>query len=124
MNEPRPATDPPDDPDLYEVAQGPDVGARVEGLRIPRRPAHGERGVLLVDRPAGIVYLLDADDVDRVYRVRDRRPLAGDPADLDPPADGTDHIVRAAYESAYDVIAAPWIPAAGTPPPTGQVVTP
>ena len=77
---------------------------------LPRRPGHGSRGVLLVDREQQLVYLLDADDERRVFVVRDTRPLIGDPADLavDPPP-GADHVVRAAIESQYDVIAAQWV---------------
>lgn len=97
-----------DDPPLYLVEQGSDDCAVAEGLTLPRRPGHGSRGVLLVDVPNSLVYLLDADDDARVFRGRARRELAGDRTDLRPPLRGTDHVVRAAYETDYDVIAAPW----------------
>ena len=94
----------PDSP-LYPVlGDDPDLA----GLSLPRRPAFGARGVLLVDRPAATVWLLDADDEARVFRLRERRPLAGDPADLDPPPAPQDSAVRAAVEDDYDVTAAPW----------------
>lgn len=96
------------DPPLYEVVKGSDDCAAVEGETLPRHPNRGLRGVLLVDRPAGLVYLLDADDDARTFTGRARRPLAGDPTDLTPPRDGSDHVVRAALEREYDVLAAPW----------------
>jgi hypothetical protein len=96
------------DPPLYEVVSGPMDCAVAEGVRLPRHPNRGMRGVLLVDRPAGLVYLLDADDDAKTFTGRERRPLAGDPTDLVPPRDGSDHVVRAALERDYDVIAAPW----------------
>lgn len=99
---------PQHDPPIYHVAAGPDETAVCEDLLLPRRPGHGSLGVLLVDRPNALVYLLDADDARRVFRGRARRPLAGDPTQLDYPRDGADHVVRAAIEGAYDVIAAPW----------------
>lgn len=110
---PDPGPDQPQhDPPLYPVAPGVDDTAVCEGLRLPRRPGHGSLGVLLVDRPNALVYLLDADDTARVFRGRARRPLAGDPTDLGYPRDGTDHIIRAAHEGTYDVIAAEWADAA------------
>jgi hypothetical protein len=123
MNDPTTDTDQPPqaEPVLYTVAPGTDDCAVCEGETLPRRPGHGERGVLLVDRPRSLVYLLDADDTARVFRGRERRPLVGDPADLNPPRNGTDHVVRAAIESAYDVIAAPW--AGGARDQVGQVIT-
>lgn len=97
------------DPPLYEVLPGSDDCAIAEGLSLPRHRDRGARGVLLVDRPAAFVYLLDADDDDQAFRGRERRTLAGDPTEMHPPRDGSDHVVRAAYESQYDVIAAPWV---------------
>lgn len=103
------ADQPVNDPPLYTVAAGPDSTAVCEGETFPRRIGHGRRGVLLVDRGAALVYLLDADDERQVFVGRDRRPLVGDPADTDvDPPPGVDHVVRAAVESEYDVIAAPW----------------
>lgn len=118
-------TDPPEqvEPDLYEVVEGPMETAVCEGLRLPRRRHYGARGVLLVDRPAGLVYLLDADDDARVFRGRERRSLAGDPTNVDPPVGRPDDITRAAYEFEYDVTAAPWaglpvhVDIASPPPP-------
>jgi hypothetical protein len=119
MHDPTEPADPVSgDPLLYDVSGVPDtiklLDGRLEfaGLTLPRRPGHGRRGILLVDRPAALVYLLDADDHAGTFRYRETRPLAGDPGDLDPPRDGSDHLVRAAVEDEYDVIAAPW---AGTP---------
>lgn len=90
---------------IYPVeSEDPDLA----GLALPRRPGWGARGVLLVDRPAGTVWLLDADDYAGVFRLRDRRAMQGDPADLDPPDDGSDNVVRAALQHQYDVTAAPW----------------
>lgn len=97
------------DPPLYPVAPGIDDTARCEGLELPRRPGAGRRGILLVDDPGQVVYVLDADDDARVFTGRARRPLAGATTDIHYPADGTDHVVRAAYETEYDVIAAPWV---------------
>lgn len=102
------------DPPIYHVAAGIDETAVCEELLLPRRPGHGSLGVLLVDRPNQLVYLLDADDANRVFRGRARRPLAGDPTELDYPPGGGDHVVRAAVEGAYDVIAAPWADKPGT----------
>jgi hypothetical protein len=103
------ADQPVNDPPLYPVAAGPDLTAVCEGEIFPRRIGHGRRGVLLVDRGAGLVYLLDADDERQVFVGRDRRQLVGDPADVALfPEPGVDHVVRAAVESEYDVIAAPW----------------
>lgn len=104
------STDPDGHPEyeLYEVASGPLITARVEGLRIPRRPNAGSRGVILADVPAGLVYLLDADDDRKVFVGRDKRALAGDLDDIDHPRNGSDHLLRAAYEFEYDVMAAPW----------------
>jgi hypothetical protein len=96
------------DPPLYPVAPGSDQTTRCVGLELPRRPGAGRRGVLLVDDPGGFVYVLDADDDAGVFRGRARRPIAGATTDLDYPGDGSDHVVRAAYETDYDVIAAPW----------------
>jgi hypothetical protein len=93
------------DSPLYPVL-GDD--AVLTDLALPRRPAWGSRGVLLVDRPTGTVWVLDADDEARAFRLREKRDLAGDPADLSPPDDGSDNVVRAALETEYDVTAAPW----------------
>jgi len=107
------------DPPLYPVAPGLDETALCEGFQFPRRPGAGRRGILLVDDTRSTVYVLDADDDARVFRGRARRPLAGATTDLHYPADGTDHVVRAAYETEYDVIAAPWAgPSEGEPPAT------
>lgn len=92
--------------DIYPVERGPDECAVVEGEQFPRRPYAGRRGIIIVAGPW--VYLLDADDTRKVFTPRARRPLTGDPGDLDYPRDGSDHIVRAAYEFEYDVFAAPW----------------
>jgi hypothetical protein len=109
------------DPPLYPVAAGIDETARCEGLELPRRPGAGRRGVLLVDDPQGFAYIFDADDDARVFRGRAMRHIAGATTDLDYPADGSDHVVRAAYESEYDVIAAPWVGAPpGEPPATAS----
>ena len=123
MNDPTTDTDQPPqtEPQLYTVAPGIDECAVCEGLTLPRRPGHGQRGVLLVDRQRSMVYLLDADDDAGVFVGRARRPLVGDPADLNPRRDGSDHVVRAAIESTYDVIAAPW--AGGARDQVGQVTT-
>jgi hypothetical protein len=111
------ASDPPEPDDagdvpVYDVTTGPDpepeLPHQVAGLLLPRRPHAGRRGVLLVDTEAGRVVLLDADDDARTFRVRAVRQLAGDPAALDPAPAGVDDLVRAAYETEYDVIAAPW----------------
>jgi hypothetical protein len=102
---------------IYVVTGGRDDCAVAEGLELPRRPHAGARGVILVDEPQGIVYLLDADDDAQVFRGRERRPLTGSGLDADYPEDGTDHIVRAAYEAEYDVIAAPWISVTPDPEP-------
>lgn len=108
------ASDPTDTDDdvLYDVTTGadpdPELPHQVAGLFLPRRPAAGRRGVLLADTAAGLVVLLDADDMERTFRVRAVRPLAGDPAAVDPAPAGVDDLVRAAYEHEYDVIAAPW----------------
>ncbi|GAA0808891.1 hypothetical protein [Spirilliplanes yamanashiensis] len=91
---------------LYPVVgDDPDLA----GLSLPRRRAFGAIGVLLVDRPAATVWLLDADDETGVFRLRERRPLEGDPADLDPPPAPRHSAVRAAMEGFYDVTAAPWV---------------
>lgn len=105
---PPPGTDPPDRPDPLDYPVDAGTGdVRLGRLRLPRRPRAGARGVLLVHRTAFLVHLLDADDTAGVFRHRDTRPLAGDPGDLDSPTSG-DHVVRAAYEHQYDVMAAPW----------------
>jgi len=101
--------DPHPDSPLYVIVDGPDDCARVAGLHLPRRRGAGARGVLLVDDVDGLVYVLDADDDEHVFRPRERRLVAGSTTDLDYPRDGSDHIIRAAYENAYDVIAAPWV---------------
>lgn len=90
-----------DDPD-------PELPAQLAGLELPRRPWAGARGVLLVDRDAHLVVILDADDQAATFTPRAVRAIAGDVFDLDYPPDGSDHIIRAAYEPQYDVIAAPW----------------
>jgi hypothetical protein len=115
LDAPADGTDPPEQRgvDLYDVTGAPDTVPQLGGCLLPRRELHGRRGTLVVDRPAGVVHLLDADDDAETFRYRETRPLAGDPGDLNPPADGSDHVVRAAMESVYDVIAAPW---AGTDP--------
>jgi hypothetical protein len=112
------ASDPPEPDDdagdvpVYDVTTGddpePELPHQVAGLLLPRRPHAGRRGVLLVDTEGGRVVLLDADDDARTFRVRAVRQLAGDPAALDPAPAGVDDLVRAAYETEYDVIAAPW----------------
>lgn len=115
MSEPTDTDPDPDGPDpgqpdprLYDVTGAPDDLPQLAAVMLPRRPAQGSRGTLVCDRPAGVVHLLDADDTAGTFRYRESRPLAGDPADMNPPRDGSDHIVRAALESAFDVIAAPW----------------
>lgn len=114
-----PDSDPPanDPTPVYDVTGVPTSGAdhaypslrALSGALLPRRRDAGRRGVLLVDRPQQVVYLLDADDDAETFRYRDTRPLAGDPAALDPAPAGVDDLVRAAHESEYDVIAAPWV---------------
>lgn len=93
------------DSPLYPVVgDDPDLVALV----LPRRFAWGTRGVLLVDRHARTVWVLDADDEARTFVLRERRPMAGDPADMDPPDDRGDNLFRAAMEAEFDVTAAPW----------------
>lgn len=120
MSDPNPPTEPdglgpavdadptPDSP-MYEVVTGSDDCAVAEGLLLPRRRNAGVRGTLLVDDRAGLVFVLDADDDRKVFVGRARRPVAGNTTDVDYPRDGSDHIIRAAYEHDYDVIAAPWV---------------
>ncbi len=96
--------------ETYRVCDAPaDLADRLAGVELPRRPAAGMAGVLLVDRDAGVVHLLDADDRGGMFRYRATRPIAGSVDDLDYPLDGSDHLLRAAYEQQFDVIAAPWV---------------
>ncbi len=107
-----PASDPPEPAsayDEYDVVDLPaDLTARLAGALLPRRPAAGIDGLLLVDRDAGVVHLLDADDRAGLFLYRATREIAGSVDDLDYPRDGSDHLLRAAYEQRFDVVAAPW----------------
>ena len=96
--------------DLYPV-----TGGDLDDTRLPRRPAAGSKGVLLVDDDEGFVHFLDADDQAKTFVYRQSRPMRGEITDTDYPRDGSDHVVRAAYEHEWDVITMPETPADPAP---------
>lgn len=82
-----------------EVLEGLCVGGPLDGKQgMARFP----RGFLLCDRPAGIAWLYDWDGTQFKVRDADGQPLVEDEAQ-------EKNRYRAAVESEYDVVAAPWV---------------
>lgn len=76
-------------------------GGPLNGQPLLRRESHGSKGVLLVDRPANQCWLYDWDAAASLFRVRgDAMPVH---------TEGPDNRYRAAEQSEFDVVAAPWV---------------
>lgn len=84
------------------MSEFPCVGRPLDGQPLIRRAGHGEKGVLLVDRVADACWIYEWDEERQVFVVRDEAPMR-------PLTEGPKNRYRAAIESSYDVVAAPWV---------------
>jgi hypothetical protein len=82
-----------------EVNEGICIGGPLDGQPLVSR---FPKGVLLVDRPAGLCWIYEWQPARGVFAVRDERP---EPVHTEGPRNR----YRAAAEANYDVCAAPWV---------------
>lgn len=79
-------------------------GGPLHGRLLLRRPEHGSKGVLLVDKQGGKAWLYDWDEESQTFACRQEKavPLIEDES-------APDNRWRAADEGEYDVIAMPGV---------------
>lgn len=77
----------------------PAVGGPLDGQMLIRRPEHGFKGVLLVDKPANTCWIYEWSMDDQKFHVRDTESMQV----------SLEGRYRAAFEDNYDVVAAPWV---------------
>lgn len=84
------------------------VGGPLDGQMLIRRPEHGFKGVLLVDKPANNCWIYEWSMDDQKFHIRDKAPM-------EVHRTGPLNRYRAAFEDNYDVVAAPWVVSDGDP---------
>lgn len=81
------------------MSEFPAVGGPLDGQMLIRRPEHGFKGVLLVDKPANKCWIYEWSMQDMRFHVRSEEGAEVNLVGR----------YRAAFEDSYDVVAAPWV---------------